>query len=85
MKLAPDTIADANECCALALHVAAEAQRMREALYGALDRVNTAKMVAEEVFIKHARELRSTATAIECRVGDVLCNIGAEEPEEGVE
>lgn len=73
MKLAPDTIADINECCALALHLAAEAQRAREAIY---------RHAPREEFDAHLDELGSAANSIGCRVDDITENLDAVEAED---
>jgi hypothetical protein len=73
MKLAPDTIADINECCALALHLAAEAQRAREAIY---------RHATREEFEAHLDELASAANSIGCRTDDITENLDAVEAED---
>lgn len=74
MKLAPDTIEDVNECCALALHVAACAQRAREVIYnrGTREELDT-----------HLQELGAAANSISCRVDDITENLDTVEAEEG--
>jgi len=76
MKLAPDTLTDINECCALALHVAAEAQRAREAIY---------RRATREELDTHLQELGAAANSISCRVDDITENLDTVEAEEGAE
>lgn len=73
MKLAPDTIEDVNECCALALHIAAEAQRAREVICnrGTREELDT-----------HLQELASAANSIGCRVDDITENLDTVEAED---
>jgi hypothetical protein len=73
MKLAPDTIADVNECCGLALQAVAAAQRMREAIY---------RHATREEFDAHLDELASAANSIGCRVDDITENLDAVEAED---
>jgi hypothetical protein len=73
MKLAPGTIADINECCALALNIAVEAYRAREAIYRHAPRAE---------FDAHLDELASAANSIGCRVDDITENLDAVDAED---